>query len=157
VTGPARLEVGRIGRAHGLRGELAVSLTSERVERLAPGAVLGTGDRELVVHSSRPHQQRWLVHFEGVDDRTAAEALQGEVLFGDVLPTATDELWVHELVGATVRDRAGTELGVVRAIEANPASDLLVLDGERLVPLAFVVDHGRGTVTVDLPDGLLDP
>jgi 16S rRNA processing protein RimM len=156
VTGATRLEVGRIGRAHGLRGELSVTLTSDRSERLTPGAVLGTGERELVVRSSRPHQQRWLVCFEGIDDRTQAEQLQGAALFADALPTEGDELWVHELVGATVRDEAGNALGTVEAIEANPASDLLVLDGERLVPLRFVVAHEPGVVTVDLPDGLWD-
>jgi 16S rRNA processing protein RimM len=153
VTG-ARLEVGRIGRAHGLRGELSVTLTSDRAERLAPGAVLGADGRDLVVEASRPHQQRWLVRFAGVDDRTAAEQLQGVTLYADALPSATDELWVHELIGATVQDRDGTALGVIEAIEANPASDLLVLDGERLVPLTFVVEHADGVVTVDLPAGL---
>lgn len=155
MTG-ARLEVGRIGRAHGLRGELSVTLSTDRAERLAPGSVLGTDDRDLVVQSSRPHQQRWLVCFEGVDDRTAAEQLQGVTLYADALPSATDELWVHELIGATVQDPDGTALGVVEAIEANPASDLLVLDGERLVPLTFVVAHAPGVVTVDVPDGLWD-
>ena len=96
------------------------------------------------------------MRFEGVDDRTAAEALQGATLFAEALPTEGDELWVHELIGATVQDRDGNALGVVEAIEANPASDLLVLDGERLVPLTFVVAHEPGVVTVDLPDGLWD-
>lgn len=156
MSGATRLEVGRIGRAHGLRGELSVALTSDRSERLAPGATLTTGERELVVRSSRPHQQRWLVCFEGVDDRNQAEQLQGAALFADALPTEGDELWVHELIGAMVRDQAGNALGTVEAIEANPASDLLVLDGERLVPLTFVVAHERGVVTVDVPDGLWD-
>jgi 16S rRNA processing protein RimM len=156
VTVPARLEVGRIGRAHGLRGEVAVVLTSDRHERLAPGAELFVDDRSLVVASARPHQQRMLVRFEGIGDRTAAEALQGSILSAEPLPTEADELWVHELVGATVRDVAGTDLGVVEAIEANPASDLLVLDGNRLVPLTFVVTHEPGLITVDVPDGLFD-
>jgi len=56
----------------------------------------------------------------------------------------------------TVRDRDGARLGTVEAIEANPASDLLVLDGDRLIPLVFVVAHEPGTVTVDVPDGLWD-
>ena len=151
-----RLEVGRIGRAHGLHGEVAVTLTSDRRERLDPGSVLETATRPLVVATSRPHQHRWLVHFEGVDDRTAAEALQGEVLFAAPLPAGVDELWVHELIGATVLDVAGCVLGTVEAVEANPASDLLVLSGERLLPLTFVVAHDRGVVTVDVPDGLWD-
>ena len=157
MPGAARLEVGRIGRAHGLRGEISVTLSSDRSERLAPGSVLSTDDeRELVVRAVRPHQQRWLVTFAGVEDRTAAEQLQGATLYAEALPTEGDELWVHELIGATVQDPDGNSLGVIETIEANPASDLLVLDGERLVPLTFVVAHEPGLVTVDLPDGLWD-
>jgi 16S rRNA processing protein RimM len=156
VSGAVRLEVGRIGRAHGLRGEVHVTLTSDRAERLAPGSALATRARTLVVRTARPHQLRWLVQFDGVDDRSAAEQLQGEKLYADALPSEGDELWVHELIGATVRDRDGTPLGTVEAIEANPASDLLVLDGDRLIPLVFVVTHEPGSVTVDVPDGLWD-
>ena len=152
----ARLEVGRIGRAHGLRGEIAVSLSTDREERLAPGSVLGIEGRELVVVRSRPHQHRWLVTFEGVGDRTAAEALQGELLYADALPTDDDALWVHELIGAAVQDPAGNSLGTVIALEANPASDLLVLDGDRLLPLVFLVRHEPGLVVVDPPAGLWD-
>lgn len=158
---PARLEVGRIGRAHGLRGEVAVTLTTDREERVAPGATLQAGDRDLVVASSRRHQQRWLVHFQGVDDRNAAEALRGAVLTAESVPSEEGELWVHELVGAVVSDRDGTTLGTVVAVEANPASDLLVLapeggGGDVLVPMAFVVHHDEGRVVVDVPEGLLD-
>ena len=63
---PDRLEVGRIGRPHGLRGEVAVTFTSDRAERHAPGAVLYLDDRALVVETARPHQGRWLIRFEGV-------------------------------------------------------------------------------------------
>ena len=153
----ARLEVGRIGRAHGLRGEIAVSLSTDREERVAPGSVLEIDGRELVVVRARPHQHRWLVVFVGVEDRTAAEALQGELLYADALPTdGDDELWVHELIGATVQDPAGNSLGTVIALEANPASDLLVLDGDRLLPLVFLVRHEPGLVVVDPPAGLWD-
>ena len=151
----ARLEVGRIGRAHGLRGEIAVSLSTDREERLAPGSVLGITGGELVVVRARPHQHRWLVVFEGVEDRTAAEALQGELLYADALPADdVDELWVHELIGAAVQDPSGNSLGTVIAVEANPASDLLVLDGDRLLPLAFLVRHEPGLVVVDPPAGI---
>ena len=154
MTEASRLEVGRIGRAHGLRGEIAVALTSDRVERLAPGASLWAEDRELIVVRARPHQQRWLVCFEGVNDRTAAEALQGLTVSADALPTDGGEFWVHELIGAAVADPTGAALGTVVAVEANPASDLLVLDGDRLIPLVFVVSHEPGLVVVDPPDGL---
>jgi 16S rRNA processing protein RimM len=156
VSETSRLEVGRVGRAHGLRGEVSVTLSSERTERLAPGSRLHVDDRPLVVVSSRPHSGRWLVCFEGVDDRNAAEALLGSVLTGATLPTDAGELWVHELIGAAVRDPSGQDLGHVLAVEANPASDLLVLDGDVLVPMRFVVDQGPGFVVVDPPEGLLD-
>jgi 16S rRNA processing protein RimM len=156
VSGPDRLEIGRIGRAHGLRGEVAVALTTDRSERLDPGAVVYAGDRALVVAGARRHADRWLVRFEGVHDRDAAEALRGALLTGDPLPTGADELWVHELIGAVVRNAAGAELGRVIAVEANPASDLLVLEGEVLVPMRFVVEQRDGVVVVDPPEGLLD-
>ena len=165
-----RLTIGRVGRAHGLRGEVAVTYSSNRPERHAPGAVCFAGDRELVVESARPHQGKVLVRFEGVSDRTAAEALQGreltaEPLGGDV-ELDDDEFWIHELVGARVVDRAGADLGTVTAVEANPAHDLLVLSGGALVPMVFVVEQrvqGRDqdhdevrVVVVDPPEGLFD-
>jgi 16S rRNA processing protein RimM len=152
--------VGRIGRAHGLQGEVAVRFSSNRPERAAPGAVLYVGERELVIATSRPHQERILVRFDGVDDRTAAEALQGLELtaepLGDEVELADDELWVHEVVGAEVHDRSGAVVGRVVAVEANPAHDLLVLDGGALVPMVFVVEQRDGVVVIDPPEGLFD-
>ena len=80
ADGAPLLEVGRIAKAHGIRGEVNVLLTTERLERLAPGAVLRTRRGELEVVSSRPHQGGHLVAFKGVDDRNAADALRGLVL-----------------------------------------------------------------------------
>lgn len=156
---PARLEVGRIGRAHGLRGEVAVTLSSDRTERVAVGSRLDAGERTLTVAAARPHQGRWLVRFEEVADRTDAESLRGEVLRAEPLEGIDDVLWVHELVGAEVRDPHGTRIGPVLAVEDNPASDLLVVDHdgrEVLVPTVFVVSHDAGVVVIDPPDGLLD-
>jgi 16S rRNA processing protein RimM len=160
--GPARrLEVGRVGRAHGLGGEVAVTFVSDREERVTPGAVFfapgpeGT-EQTLVLENARPHQGRWLLGFAGVEDRTAAEALLGVVLSADELPSATDELWVHELIGAAVVDGTGAAIGEVAAVQANPAHDLLVLADGVLIPVTFVVAHEAGRVVVDLPDGLLE-
>jgi 16S rRNA processing protein RimM len=160
------LEVGRIGRAHGLLGEVAVTFLSDRPERVAPGSMLAARSqsgttRDLVIVESRRHQQRWLLRFEGVDDRDAAAALTGAVLYAPELPGHDEELWVHEVVGAEVVDTHGHALGTVEAVEANPAHDLLVLDGGALVPVTFVVEHGADAqggrrVVVDVPDGLLD-
>jgi 16S rRNA processing protein RimM len=65
-------------------------------------------------------------------------------------------LWVHQLVGAEVVDAGGSTVGRVTAVEANPASDLLVLDSGALIPLRFVLAHQHGRLEVDLPPGLLD-
>lgn len=155
------LEVGRIGRPHGLRGEVTVLLSTDRIERAQPGASLiaraaDGEEREVVIAQSRRHQQRWLVRFEGVEDRNAAAALTGSVLYAPALESDDDELWVHELIGAIVVDTSDREIGSVVAIEANPAHDLLVLDGGALVPSTFVVSVEDGRVRVDVPEGLLE-
>ncbi|HEY5246210.1 MAG TPA: ribosome maturation factor RimM [Acidimicrobiales bacterium] len=151
------LEIGRVAKAHGLTGEVAVDLWGGRSDRLAPGTVFTTDGGDLQVATARAHQGRYLVRFDGVADRSAAEALRGRVLRAEPIDDP-DTLWVHELVGADVVALDGRRLGRVAAVEANPASDLLVLDGGGLIPLRFVTDHRAGeTVTVDVPDGLLEP
>ena len=148
------LEVGRVAKPHGLRGEVVVALSTNRPERVAAGAVLHLDAGPLTVTSSRPHQHRHIVRFDGVDTREAAEALHGQVLRAEPLEDP-DALWVHELIGSTVVDQHGAEHGTVTEVEVNPASDLLVLEGGALVPLTFVVERGDGRITVDVPDGLL--
>ncbi|HEX2701680.1 MAG TPA: hypothetical protein VHM89_15875 [Acidimicrobiales bacterium] len=142
-------------KPHGLRGEVVVELYTDRTERLAPGSVLDTPTGPLEVMRSSAHQRRWIVTFAGVVDHAGAEALRGAVLSAEPIddPAA---LWVHELVGSEVVDASGAGHGTVVAVEANPASDLLVLDGGGLVPLRFVVSSEPGRLTVDLPAGLLD-
>ena len=152
---PGELEIGRIGRAHGLGGEVRVELWSDE-SRLAPGSVLATDRGPLTVAGSRPHQGRHLVRFEGVSDRAGAERLRGLALRARPLERP-GTLWVHELVGASVVTVGGEELGRVDAVEPNPASDLLVLEGGALIPLTFVVHHEPGTrVVVDVPAGLVE-
>jgi 16S rRNA processing protein RimM len=153
----AGLELGWIGRPHGVHGEVSVTLRTDRPERTAPGAVLYAGERKLIVESARPHGGRWLVRFEGVGDRDAADQLGGATLVGEPLDDPGEgRVWVHELVGAEARDVQGNPLGRVTAVEVNPAHDLLVLDDSALVPMVFVVDEAPGIVIVDVPDGLLD-
>jgi 16S rRNA processing protein RimM len=153
---PERLEIGRIGKPHGMRGDVTVMLVTDRAERTEPGAVLYTDDRELVVESARRQRDGWVVRFHGVDDRDGAEALRGAVLHADPLATEPDELWAHDLIGCEVRDLSDRVLGTVAAVEANPAHDLLVLDGGALVPLPFVVERRGRTVLVDPPEGLFE-
>jgi 16S rRNA processing protein RimM len=153
------LEIGRIGKAHGLKGEVTALITSDRPERTAPGAVWHlSGGRTVTVEAIRPFQQRWIAVLAGVRTREDAEALAGEVIHGTEIDDP-DALWVHDLVGATVATPDGRTWGTVAAVLANPADDLLELDSGVLVPVGFVTD-GAGLperVVVDPPDGLLDP
>lgn len=151
------LQVGLIVKPHGLRGDVIVSLTTNRDERVAPGSVLVTeGGHELKVLRSSPHQGRFIVSFEGMAGIDDAEAARGTRLSAPPLDDP-DALWIHELIGSEVEDTDGRQLGTVEAIEANPASDLLVLGGGALIPLRFVVASEPGVrITVDVPDGLLD-
>ena len=150
------LELGRVVRPHGIRGEVVVDVVTNRTEqRFAVGTVLQSDHGALEVVGARPHQGRWLVTFRGVADRDAAEQLRGTTLLGAPIEEE-GTLWVHELIGADVVDREGRSHGTVQAVEANPASDLLVLQGERLVPLVFVVEHRPGVVVIDPPEGLFE-
>ncbi|MGD0313326.1 MAG: ribosome maturation factor RimM [Acidimicrobiales bacterium] len=153
----ALLEVGRIVKPHGLRGDVIVSLSTNRDERVAAGSVLTAADgRELRVVRSSPHQGRFIVTFDGVVGIDGAERLRDLVLYAPPLDDP-DALWIHDLIGAQVEDAGGSVLGTVEGVEANPASDLLVLTGGALIPLRFVLSSEPGVrVTVDVPDGLLD-
>lgn len=149
------LEVGRVAKAHGLRGEVIVALSTDRTERLDPGTVLFSDDGELTVVTAQPHQRRWIVQFAGVESREAAEALHGLVLRAEPLDDP-DALFVHELIGSEVVDEAGTVLGTVESVEQNPASNLLVLDGGALIPVRFITAREGDRLVVDVPAGLLE-
>jgi 16S rRNA processing protein RimM len=152
----ATLEVGRIIKAHGLKGQVLVDLWSDRVERLAPGEALLTERGPLVVTASAPHQARFIVSFEGVTSREAAERLHGVVLSA---PRIDDDtvIWIDQLFGAEVIDSSGVRHGVVVDVEANPASDLMVLDTGSLVPLTFVVSvEANRQVVIEAPEGLFE-
>jgi 16S rRNA processing protein RimM len=159
MNGPVLLDVGRILKPHGLRGEVVVALITNRAERVASGSTLHGPAGTMVVRQSRPFEAtgdgRWIVLFEGVATREGAEALRGQLLQAPPLADP-DALWAHELIGAQVVAGSGEVLGRVEAIEANPASDLLVLGDGGLIPLRFVTGHRPGQVTVDIPAGLLD-
>ena len=151
------LEVGRIGKPHGVRGDLFLTLTSDVAARHEPGAVLTVADgqhyRELTVTTSRMQNGRWVVHFEGIDDRNDAEKLTNKFLYA--APVDDDEaLWVHELIGSRVVDVDGTDWGECTGVLYNPAHDLLEIDGHLLVPMPFVMSHADGTTTIDPPAGL---
>lgn len=137
-----------------------MELVTNREERVAPGAQLIAGERCLVVEAASPtgapaSRRRYVVSFAGVDDRAGADALRGAILRAEPLDDP-EPLWVHELVGATVRTTGGEVAGRCTAVQANPASDLLVLDSGALVPLRFVVGRTAGELVVDVPPGLFE-
>jgi 16S rRNA processing protein RimM len=162
------VEVGRITRPHGLRGEVVVLLSSDREERVAVGSRLESDIGPLVVASSRREQrkgqqrhtsqynQHWVVAFVGHDGRDAAEGLRDVVLRAEPIEDP-DAMWVDDLVGASVElVGSGEPVGTCVGVLANPASDLLELDSGALVPVVFVVEHAPGRVVIDPPEGLFD-
>ena len=145
-----------MGKAHGLNGEVVVALVSNRPERVEVGSSFVTDGGDLRIDAARPFGDNWLMTFAGVDSREQAEALRGTVL--RARPLEDEEAWwVHELIGSEVLDTDGAHLGTVQAVVANPASDLLELEGGALVPLRFVVERSAGRVVLDVPPGLFDP
>ena len=150
------LEVGRILRAHGVQGEVVVRFTSDREERRAVGAVVEGPHGDLTVERARHTPGGdWVVKYVEVPDRSAAEGMHGSILRAEAIDDP-DELWVHELLGATVVDQDGCERGIVAEVHEGVAADLLVLDTGQLVPVTFVVAHGPGRIEVDAPEGLFD-
>ena len=165
---PSLVEVGRITRPHGLRGEVVVVLTSDRAERVAVGSRLESDRGPLVVASARREQrkgqqrhtqqytQHWVVAFSGYEGREAAEQLREVVLRAEPIDDP-DALWVDDLVGARVElVGSGDVVGQCVAVMANPASDLLELDSGALVPVVFIVERGEGRIVIDPPEGLFD-
>jgi 16S rRNA processing protein RimM len=135
--------VGRVARAHGVQGEVAVLVLSEVEDRFAPGARLWLEDgRTLTVESSRPHRGRLLVRFHEVRDREQAEGLQRALL---VVPESSSpslpegSWWDHQIEGCAVETDRGRALGTVREVIHTAANDVWsVVDGgggETLVPV----------------------
>ncbi|GAA6526470.1 ribosome maturation factor RimM [Intrasporangium sp. DVR] len=168
-----KLLVARIGKPHGLRGEVTVQLhTDEPERRFVPGEQLdteaapGSGvPKRLTIRSTRDHNGTWLLAFEEIPDRTGAEGLRGTRLLIDESAATVDEeeAWFEDdLVGLEVRDGEGAVIGVVTGLDLGAAQDRLVVrltDGvtvqvpfvEAIVP-TVTADH----VVVVAPPGLFD-
>jgi len=172
-TTHVQLVVGRIGRAHGIKGEVTVEVRTDEPElRLGPGAVLATDPAPtgpLTIETGRVHSGRLLLRFAGVHDRTAAEALRNTLLIAEVDPEQTpedpEEFYDHQLVDLDVVTTDGTEVGRIAEISHLPHQDLLIIrrpDGsEVMVPFVEEIVpeidlHGQRAV-IDPPPGLLEP
>ena len=167
MPGAARLEVGRIGRAHGLRGEVSIEVRTDVPEqRFVEGRVFATEPASagpLTLSGVRDHNGVLLLTFEGSQDRSAAEALRGVLLLVDTdLSDEPDAWYESELVGLAVQAPDGAPLGEVLRLDSTGAQDLLVVRAaggeEVLVPfvtaLVPVVDVPGRRVVVDPPGGL---
>ncbi|AJF67515.1 ribosome maturation factor RimM [Streptomyces vietnamensis] len=167
-----QLVVARVGRAHGIKGEVTVEVRTDEPElRLGPGAVLLTDPASagpLTIESGRVHSGRLLLRFEGVRDRTAAEALRNTVLIAEVdpteLPEEEDEYYDHQLIDLDVVLTDGTEIGVITEISHLPSQDLFIVerpDGTELM-IPFVgeivteIDLEEQRAVIDPPPGLID-
>jgi 16S rRNA processing protein RimM len=164
-----QLVVGRIGRAHGVRGDLFVEpMTDEPDIRFATASQLRTSsNKTLTVATTKWHSGRFVVHFVDIDDRTKAEELKGLELFVEVdpleMPSDPDEFYDHQLVGLEVF-QDGIKLGKVSEVIHLPAQDLLAVEidgkGEVLIPFVteFVplVDVAGGRLEITPPPGLLN-
>jgi 16S rRNA processing protein RimM len=151
------LEVGRIGKPHGVRGDLFISLTSDVQSRHAVGATFTivelAGRRTLTIATVRPQQDRFVVHFEGIDDRNDAEKLTNKFLYAEPVESE-DGLWVHQLIGSNVVDIAGEAWGTCTGVLQNPAHDILEIEGGLLVPAPFIVSTDGDTTVINPPAGL---
>jgi 16S rRNA processing protein RimM len=162
--------VARIGKAHGLRGEVTVQVLTDSPDgRFVPGTTFGTQPAAvgpLVLRSARDHNGTLLLGFEHTDDRSGAESLRGVNLLGDPAEDDDDEdTWYErDLVGLRAVTRGGDEVGEVAGLQPRPSQDLLVIrltDGrEVLVPFVSAivpqVDVPGGRVVLDPPGGLLE-
>ncbi|SDG45543.1 ribosome maturation factor RimM [Streptomyces griseoaurantiacus] len=167
-----QLVVARIGRAHGIKGEVTVEVRTDEPElRLAPGAVLATDPASagpLTIETGRVHSGRLLLRFEGVRDRTAAEALRNTVLIADIdpeeMPEGEDEYYDHQLMDLDVVTVDGTEVGRITEVSHLPSQDLFVVerpDGtEVMIPfveeIVTEIDLAEQKAVIDPPPGLID-
>ncbi|MFD6185207.1 ribosome maturation factor RimM [Streptomyces goshikiensis] len=167
-----QLVVARIGRAHGIKGEVTVEVRTDEPElRLGPGAVLETEPASagpLTIETGRVHSGRLLLRFEGVKDRTGAEALRNILLIAEVdpteLPEEEDEYYDHQLMDLDVVLEDGTEIGRITEISHLPSQDLFIVerpDGtEVMIPfveeIVAEIDLEEQRCVITPPPGLID-
>jgi 16S rRNA processing protein RimM len=164
-----QLVVARVGRPHGIHGEVSVEVrTDDPQGRFVAGARLDTDPASagpLTIATVRDHNGKVLLTFDEVPDRTAAEGLRGVLLLAEADATDEPEAWYdHELVGLAAHDPSGERLGEVVGVEHGAAQDLLVVrltDGRTgrvpfVAALVPEVDPAAGRVVVDPPPGLFD-
>ena len=162
------LLVGRVARAHGIRGHVIVNPETDFMEerfRVGQRLLVGAAahPREYEIEAVRFHQGRPVVRFAGVATMTEAETLSGSELWlreAELGPLPAGTFYRHDLVGCEVRKKDGEVLGRVTAVEGSLDRSYLVVDEHVMIPLVadicVAVDIARRRVTVDPPEGLID-
>ena len=159
------IRVGRIGKPHGVRGEVTVLVETDDDSRFQPGAVLhrDAGPDLVVLRSRRHRDQGMIVAFDSVPDRNAAEVLRGTVLRAEAAarrPTLPGEFWAADLLGLVAVSPEGTVLGEIGGVESGVGQDRLVVitpEGKRvLIPFvaALVGEPTEGRLEITDPGGL---
>ncbi|MER5552653.1 ribosome maturation factor RimM [Streptomyces sp. NPDC002793] len=167
-----QLVVARIGRAHGIKGEVTVEVRTDEPElRLGPGAVLATEPAQvgpLTIETGRVHSGRLLLRFDGVRDRTGAEALRNTLLIAEVdpaeLPEDPEEFYDHQLMDLDVVLADGTEIGRITEITHLPSQDLFIVErpdgSEVMIPfveeIVAEIDLEEQRAVITPPPGLID-
>jgi 16S rRNA processing protein RimM len=159
----ARVEIGGIARAHGIKGEVVIVTHDPDSDTLGRVETIYVAGQPRTIKAARATHRGWLVALDGVLTRNDAEALQGKPVEvdRDALELAEDDVLLHDLIGCKVVKTDGTPWGTVAAVEAGDFQDLLVIHDngiERLLPLVDVfvtaIDLDASVITVDPPEGL---
>lgn len=163
--------VGRIARAHGIRGQVIVDpATDFPEERFKPGSVLsiqrGGAIEALTVGQVRFHRGRPIIGLEGIETMNAAETLAGtelRVSIQSLQPLPPGSYYHHDLIGCSVETPNGDRVGQVRGVEGDGVGSRLVVEsasGDVLIPMVegiwVAIDVAGRRIIVDPPDGLLD-
>ncbi len=165
------LVVGRLGRPHGVQGEISVEIrTDEPEERFKNGVTLFLKEnkKNLTVSTSRWHQQKMLVKFDEITDRDMADEIKGKTLMVTIdenqLENKKDQYYEFQLVNLNVKDNKNNLLGKVKEVISGNAQDLIVVEAnnQKEVMVPFVkqivkdVDLVNKEIKMDPPPGLFD-
>jgi 16S rRNA processing protein RimM len=162
------LLVGRVARAHGIRGHDIVNPETDFMEarfQVGRQLLVGAPDRarDYAIEEVRFHQGRPVVRFAGIATINDAETLTGHELWlreAELEPLPAGTFYRHDLIGCEVRNTGGEVLGRVTAVEGSLDRSYLVVDGHMMIPLVadicVAVDIATRRVTIDPPDGLID-
>ncbi|ALC06238.1 Ribosome maturation factor RimM [Corynebacterium deserti GIMN1.010] len=170
MSAQQELQIGKVVKSHGIRGEVVVEITTDEPEiRFAKGEVLNGKqagkDHSLTIDAARAHQGRLLIKFKEVPDRNVADSLRGTRFFAPPLEVEDDDdgFYDHELEGLRIIHN-GEDIGEVTGVMHGPAGEILEVKltsgKEALIPFVHAivpdVDLDEGTATITPPDGLLD-